>query len=178
MTKIKNLRDVGLGINEILVESMLRQCALYRSGALPDSLQKGDLPWVETVISLRREADPELENIKQLQVAPNGSMNNYVFTAQVFEEWIQRLYRTLAEFTVWPVLLHCTGGKDRTGVGVALVLRNLGISEDAIVEEYMRGEGTRYPESMENLLKELPRLSHLRMDEQQKETIGSELLAD
>ena len=33
-------------------------------------------------------------------------------------------------------IIHCTAGKDRTGVAVALVLESLGVRRDAIVEDY------------------------------------------
>lgn len=42
------------------------------------------------------------------------------------------------------VMYFCTAGKDRTGVVSALLLKRLGISEDIIVEDYMK--------SKENLL--------------------------
>jgi protein-tyrosine phosphatase len=35
-------------------------------------------------------------------------------------------------------LIHCTAGKDRTGILVSLILHSLGVSRNAIVEEYMR----------------------------------------
>jgi protein-tyrosine phosphatase len=35
------------------------------------------------------------------------------------------------------VLIHCASGKDRTGVGAALILDVLGVDEDAIVEDYL-----------------------------------------
>jgi len=35
------------------------------------------------------------------------------------------------------VLIHCTGGKDRTGVAVALVLSALGVTREAIVEDFL-----------------------------------------
>lgn len=37
-----------------------------------------------------------------------------------------------------PVLFHCTAGKDRTGFAAAVVLRLLGVPEEAIVADYMR----------------------------------------
>jgi len=37
-----------------------------------------------------------------------------------------------------PVLVHCTAGKDRTGVTVALVLALLGVEREAIVADYER----------------------------------------
>lgn len=39
-----------------------------------------------------------------------------------------------------PVLVHCTVGKDRTGVTVALALAAAGVDEDAVVADYARTE--------------------------------------
>nr|WP_194398532.1 tyrosine-protein phosphatase [Microbacterium atlanticum] len=40
-----------------------------------------------------------------------------------------------------PVLVHCTAGKDRTGVTVALTLAAAGVDVDAVVADYARTEG-------------------------------------
>lgn len=40
-----------------------------------------------------------------------------------------------------PVLVHCTVGKDRTGVTVALTLAAVGVESEAIVADYARTEG-------------------------------------
>lgn len=37
-----------------------------------------------------------------------------------------------------PVLVHCTAGKDRTGVSVALLLSAAGVDDDAVVADYAR----------------------------------------
>ena len=39
-----------------------------------------------------------------------------------------------------PVLVHCTVGKDRTGVTIALLLAAAGVDEDAVVSDYARTE--------------------------------------
>jgi len=39
-------------------------------------------------------------------------------------------------------IVHCTAGKDRTGVAVALVLDSLGVRRDAIVDDYKLTKGT------------------------------------
>lgn len=39
-----------------------------------------------------------------------------------------------------PLLFHCTAGKDRTGFAAAIVLRLLGVPEEAIVADYMRSQ--------------------------------------
>lgn len=36
-----------------------------------------------------------------------------------------------------PILQHCTSGKDRTGVGSALILLLLGVKEEKVIEDYM-----------------------------------------
>ncbi|GGM54786.1 protein-tyrosine-phosphatase [Longimycelium tulufanense] len=37
-----------------------------------------------------------------------------------------------------PTLIHCSAGKDRTGVAVALLLRAAGVRRDAVVADYVR----------------------------------------
>ncbi|MWN90853.1 protein-tyrosine-phosphatase [Gilliamella sp. Pra-s65] len=39
-----------------------------------------------------------------------------------------------------PLVQHCAVGKDRTGVGVALVLFALGVSEDSVIQDYLQTE--------------------------------------
>lgn len=37
-----------------------------------------------------------------------------------------------------PILINCAAGKDRTGVGAALILSALGVSREAIAQDYLR----------------------------------------
>lgn len=37
-----------------------------------------------------------------------------------------------------PVIFHCYAGKDRTGVGAALILKSLGVSDDQIFDDYLK----------------------------------------
>ena len=50
--------------------------------------------------------------------------------------WL-RLFGILAEESNLPVLLHCTAGKDRTGVSTAFLLSVLGVSRDVIEADYL-----------------------------------------
>ena len=47
------------------------------------------------------------------------------------------LLKGLAEPGTLPALIHCTYGKDRTGVAVAVVLRSIGVSREKIMEDYL-----------------------------------------
>jgi protein-tyrosine phosphatase len=53
---------------------------------------------------------------------------------------IRTIFCALAETASTPVVFHCSGGKDRTGVVAALVLRALGVCDDTIVEDYALSE--------------------------------------
>lgn len=39
-----------------------------------------------------------------------------------------------------PMLVHCTAGKDRTGVMIALLLRAVGVPEDVVIADYERSD--------------------------------------
>lgn len=52
--------------------------------------------------------------------------------------------------TALPAVIHCTAGKDRTGVAVALVLSAIGVDDETIAEEYAAGSD-RVAEVMERL---------------------------
>ncbi len=45
--------------------------------------------------------------------------------------------RGLADSSDLPALVHCTHGKDRTGVAIAITLRALGIPQETVIEDYM-----------------------------------------
>lgn len=63
-----------------------------------------------------------------------------------------------------PTLVHCTAGKDRTGVLVAVLLRAAGVTASAVIADHARTtaamEGVRarlpYDESVEELIREFP----------------------
>jgi len=47
---------------------------------------------------------------------------------------------TVAHRSDRPLLVHCTGGKDRTGVVIALVQALLGVDDEVIATDYARSE--------------------------------------
>jgi protein-tyrosine phosphatase len=50
------------------------------------------------------------------------------------------------------VVVHCTAGKDRTGVVVALALRAVGVDRDAVVDDYARTEANLAGEWLEEMV--------------------------
>jgi protein-tyrosine phosphatase len=59
---------------------------------------------------------------------------NYVLNYT--SEW-SSLLRNMAEPGGLPGIIHCTYGRDRTGVSVAIVLRSLGVPEETVLEDYL-----------------------------------------
>ncbi len=49
-----------------------------------------------------------------------------------------RIFRDLGSAANWPVLVHCSGGKDRTGWAVASLLLMLGVEPDMVMADYLR----------------------------------------
>lgn len=52
------------------------------------------------------------------------------------------------------VLVHCTAGKDRTGFVCAMVLKALGVSHDAILDDYLESSRRKPPEALARTLLE------------------------
>ncbi len=53
---------------------------------------------------------------------------------------IRANFTAIAEQGASPIVFHCSGGKDRTGVVAALVQRILGVCDDVIVDDYSVSE--------------------------------------
>jgi len=66
-------------------------------------------------------------------------------------------YRGLMELVLdesnWPIVIHCSAGKDRTGVATALILEAVGVDRAVIMDEYLltneMGRSTEKAELME-----------------------------
>lgn len=148
-----------------LRDGVLLRCG-HLGRATDGDLARLESMGVCAVIDLRdvseREREPDravagAENRHLPAVADLGALFgipiSQITAAQAHEEF-QTLYRYLAqseesknayaEFFACllraagrPVVFHCTQGKDRTGVGAALLLTALGFDRSAVVEEYM-----------------------------------------
>lgn len=64
----------------------------------------------------------------------------YVYMIENFQESIRDILEFIIGVRDGDVLLHCTSGKDRTGIISMLLLEMLGISRDSIVESYALSE--------------------------------------
>ena len=62
------------------------------------------------------------------------------------EDW-QRFFKLLAERNVYPLLFHCSAGRDRTGVGAAMLLEVLGVARERIVADFLESNAT-FPQDL------------------------------
>jgi protein-tyrosine phosphatase len=66
--------------------------------------------------------------------------NRYLEMMEEGAAVIREVFEHLAEANESATLFHCTGGKDRTGVLAAVLLRTLGVHDDTIVADYAVSE--------------------------------------
>ena len=161
-----NFRELGTIVTasgaQVRTGRAYRADALHRLTA-EDSVVLRELG-IERVYDLRSEA--ELENDGLGQFAGNQAVHFHVplvsITLSPFDpsiDWagmdLQSRYiemlegggeplltvlSALAEPNAPALVYHCTGGKDRTGVVTAVLLRILGVDDEVIVEDYARSE--------------------------------------
>lgn len=67
------------------------------------------------------------------QMLVDGNRSFITDFVHQYRAMFQRLLREEA----LPVLVHCTGGKDRAGMASALILRSLGVPDETVFEDYL-----------------------------------------
>lgn len=85
---------------------------------------------------------------------PRGLIGLATDTLQHSGPEIKQVFEVLAQHRSYPVLIHCTQGKDRTGLIVVLVLLLCGVSSDRIAQDYMLSEReleSEYEERMQEI---------------------------
>lgn len=154
-----NLRDVG-GLPA--GADVTRHGVLFRSGNLARLDAAGTRALAELrlrrIIDLR--ADDEVAHapsrVEGIEVVTQrvplflGSVESFFRDDISLDEMYRRLIEDSSAGVVdvvrgiladQPVLVHCTVGKDRTGVTVALTLAAAGVDAEAVVTDYARTEG-------------------------------------
>lgn len=169
-----NVRDVG-GISTD--SGRIRDGVLLRSGNLATADEQG-------VAELRRRITHIVDLRDGEEVAAQPSARTQIATthlplflgsvASFFEEdlSLEELYRHLLEESGErlvdavrviargePTLVHCTVGKDRTGITVALALAAVGADRDAIIADYAL-TASQLPEERNRRIIEFIRMRH------------------
>jgi protein tyrosine/serine phosphatase len=83
---------------------------------------------------------------------PRGLAGLAVDSLEVCRAEIKAVFDVLADESRYPILVHCTQGKDRTGLVVMLVLMLLTTPAKAVQADYMRTSTELIPEREEKLV--------------------------
>jgi len=77
------------------------------------------------------------------QILSSGTVIDIAFMTDVYKQLVDenaaifaKVFSDLAEAAARPVAVHCTAGKDRTGIASALLLSALGVPDDVIGQDY------------------------------------------
>lgn len=64
-------------------------------------------------------------------------MNELLVTDPACVDQYRKFFALLQDEDNIPLMFHCSAGKDRTGMGAALILSALGVDEQTIIEDYL-----------------------------------------
>lgn len=140
----------------LLDKYSLKKVVDFRTGAerseKPDPVLKGvQYIWApimsEETMGITHDENSERDVIAELfsYLQENQiSISNYmagIYTSLVSSEQAKREYgeffKVLLSNKTGSVLWHCSAGKDRVGIGTALLLTALGVSKEIIMEDYL-----------------------------------------
>jgi protein-tyrosine phosphatase len=76
--------------------------------------------------------------------APVKPGHEHLILVTDFRDAWQTFFMLLAEDEVYPVLFHCSAGRDRTGVGAAMLLELLGVERERILTDFLESN-TAFP---------------------------------
>lgn len=150
-----NFRDVGECVNLIAAREVLPLRRILRGGKLEFVEAAEQIGSPRTIINLRKGPDPEDRRFgaDYWHVAISNEHEKYDTTDPIVRRWLNEVLGCLArEVQRFPVLFHCTSGKDRTGVVVGAILAVLGIEREVIVQEYLWSDGEVERASIEQAL--------------------------
>ncbi len=137
-----NYRDVGEFINVIMGNRVMVEGGLLRGGKIEFVEDLSEISSPSTIINLRRGIDTQRFSVDYYHFPISNDYEIYDTSDKAVRLWLNNIIRLFTnELLRYPVLVHCTSGKDRTGVVIAAILKILGIPYEVIIEEYLLSEG-------------------------------------
>ena len=80
--------------------------------------------------------DAWFNNEGYTRIASEPGREHLALVMHFREDW-RRFFKLLSERDVYPLLFHCSAGRDRTGVGAAMLLSLLGVHRELIVADFL-----------------------------------------
>jgi protein-tyrosine phosphatase len=116
--------------------------SLFRGGKVNHIAGISEIGGTRTIINLRKGPDPEFANVWNQHFPKSNNCEKYNTADKEVARWLTKIIQFIrSDECIPPILLHCTSGKDRTGVVVAAILKILNVPDDLIIEEYLLSDG-------------------------------------
>ena len=139
---IRNLSDGGW---KALVDHGIATIVDLRFHEELEADPPAELPVEVVHISLLGELDPEYGS--ELDALAAAAGDEVAGTREVYLEFLERnranfghVFRAIAAAPEGGIVVHCAGGKDRTGLVVALLLSLAGVPEEDVAADYALSE--------------------------------------
>ena len=161
----KNLRDIGLVVNNYSKELKLKEGLIYRAAALSKNSSELILKFLKEksiryILDLRGEGeienyikynnfyDDQLKENYIINIPLEPDINVYIkdtpyenFYYAFLKDFMLEIKLIFEKYFVAAqknrLIIHCEGGKDRTGILIAILLDLLGFSREFIMADYL-----------------------------------------
>lgn len=83
---------------------------------------------------------PGVRELSRAEPTVAGMRAAMIAVYRAFPRWMEARLRGLFRFLEQgrtPLVIHCSAGKDRTGMAVAVLLSALGVSRETVIEDYL-----------------------------------------
>lgn len=147
-----NFRDVGEFLRLLSSHDWLPPGRLLRGGKLDFVASLDEIGAPGTIVNLRSGPDPAHLTSASLHFPTANVPEVYDTAGREVRRWLRGVVSAFGTDLQYPVLIHCTSGKDRTGTVVAVLLHLLGVPKDLIVQEYLLSDGEVKAEWLEQAL--------------------------
>jgi protein-tyrosine phosphatase len=148
-----NFRDVGESLELIAGAPIFSLKKLFRGGKIEFVTDAATIQNPATILNLRRGSDRQNFSAFYAHFPASNDLEKYETSNREVRRWLNNVVSFFSEPDIrFPVLIHCTSGKDRTGVVVAALLTILGIDRSIIIEEYLLSDGEVHSDWIETAL--------------------------
>jgi len=159
----ENFRDIGEALDSLNQQQRSKvqfpKGRIFRGGLI-EFCNPETIRFPKSVINLKMGPDNLQTELytkygaKYFQHAVSNELEKYDTSLKEVKQWLNDVFTTLTTLSEvdFPIMFHCRGGKDRTGVVVACLLTVLGFPEDLVIDEFMLSQEVKRAD-IENSLK-------------------------